>query len=165
MEIVQKTSNSEIFSSIFEEFSASAFMKKEDYLEKETLTTCVRNRVWEGADKSLALQRQEATGLKKYISSTYSPLSSTHLWLRCSNFFNPSEKNYFGCAANRKTYLQGLGGGIRVTQRRHMIISIVILTLCTLILPHDFLLRAVCRAVCAFIFRCNKPAGAAGHCG
>jgi hypothetical protein len=29
------------------------------------------------------------------------PLSSTHLWLRCSNFFNPSEKNSFGCAANR----------------------------------------------------------------
>jgi hypothetical protein len=30
------------------------------------------------------------------------PLSSTHLWLRCSNFFNPSKKNYFACSANRK---------------------------------------------------------------
>jgi hypothetical protein len=39
---------------------------------------------------------------KKCIYSTYSPLSSTHLWLRCSNFFNPSKKNYFGCAANMK---------------------------------------------------------------
>jgi hypothetical protein len=26
--------------------------------------------------------------------------SSTRLWLRCSNFFNPSKKNSFGCAAN-----------------------------------------------------------------
>jgi hypothetical protein len=33
-----------------------------------------------------------------YISS----LSSTHLWLRCSNFFNPSKKIFFGCDANRK---------------------------------------------------------------
>jgi hypothetical protein len=33
---------------------------------------------------------------------TYSPLSSTHLWLRCSNFFNLSKKNSFVCAANRK---------------------------------------------------------------
>jgi hypothetical protein len=32
--------------------------------------------------------------LKKCIYSTYSPLNSTHLWLRCSNFFNPSEKNF-----------------------------------------------------------------------
>jgi hypothetical protein len=39
---------------------------------------------------------------KKCIYSTYSPLSSTHLWLRCSNFFNTSTKNSFGCAANRK---------------------------------------------------------------
>jgi hypothetical protein len=52
---------------------------------------------------SLALWRkQQATGLKKCIYSTYSPLSSTHLWLRCSNFFNPSKKNYFVCAANMK---------------------------------------------------------------
>jgi hypothetical protein len=35
-----------------------------------------------GADKSLASYRkQQATGLNKYIYSTYSPLSSTHLWL------------------------------------------------------------------------------------
>jgi hypothetical protein len=25
-----------------------------------------------------------------------------YTWLRCSNFFNPSMKNYFGCAANRE---------------------------------------------------------------
>jgi hypothetical protein len=30
------------------------------------------------------------------------PLSSTHLWLRCSNFFNPFKKNSFGCVVNRK---------------------------------------------------------------
>jgi hypothetical protein len=42
-------------------------------------------------------------GLKQYIYSTYSPLSSTHLWLRCSNIFNPPKKNSFGCAANRKS--------------------------------------------------------------
>jgi hypothetical protein len=30
------------------------------------------------------------------------PLSSTHLWLRCSNFFNPSNKNSFGCGATKK---------------------------------------------------------------
>jgi hypothetical protein len=33
---------------------------------------------------------------------TYSPLRFTHLWLRCSNCFNLSKKNYFGFAANRK---------------------------------------------------------------
>jgi hypothetical protein len=40
---------------------------------------------------------------EKCIYSTYSPLSSTHLWLRCSNFFNPNKKNSFGCAGNRKS--------------------------------------------------------------
>jgi hypothetical protein len=39
---------------------------------------------------------------KKSIYSTYSPLSSTHLWLHCYKFFKPSKKNSFGCAANRK---------------------------------------------------------------
>jgi hypothetical protein len=40
---------------------------------------------------------------KIYLSYyTYSFLSSIHLWLRCSNFFDPSKKNYFGRAANRK---------------------------------------------------------------
>jgi hypothetical protein len=38
----------------------------------------------------------------KCIYFTYSPLSSKHLRLRCSNFFNPSKKNSLGCAANRK---------------------------------------------------------------
>jgi hypothetical protein len=46
---------------------------------------------------------KENEGLKKFIYSTYSPLSSTHLWLRCSNFFNPSRENSFGSAANRKS--------------------------------------------------------------
>jgi hypothetical protein len=30
------------------------------------------------------------------------PLELHTLRLRCSNFFNPSKKNAFGCAANRK---------------------------------------------------------------
>jgi hypothetical protein len=30
------------------------------------------------------------------------PELHTQLWLRCSDFFNPSKKNSFGCAANRK---------------------------------------------------------------
>jgi hypothetical protein len=42
-------------------------------------------------------------GLKKMYLLYISPLSSTHLWLRCSNFFNPSKKNSFGFAANRKS--------------------------------------------------------------
>jgi hypothetical protein len=41
-------------------------------------------------------------GLKKYIYSKYSLLSSTHLWFLCSNFFNPSNKNSFSCAANKE---------------------------------------------------------------
>jgi hypothetical protein len=57
-----------------------------------------------GADKSLALYTKQAMGLKTCIYSTYSPLSSAHLWLCCSNFFNPSKKNYFGCAANNKIW-------------------------------------------------------------
>jgi hypothetical protein len=53
----------------------------------------------------MALYRKhQATGLKKKcIYSTYSPPElHTHLRLRCSNFFNPSKKNSFVCAANRK---------------------------------------------------------------
>jgi hypothetical protein len=70
----------------------------------EQLLACQEGLNTRGADKSLALERkQQATGLKKCIYSTYSPLSSTHLWLRCSNFFNPSKKNSFGCAANGKS--------------------------------------------------------------
>jgi hypothetical protein len=38
----------------------------------------------------------------KNVFTLHIPPSSTHLWLRCSNFFNPSKKNSFGCAANRK---------------------------------------------------------------
>jgi hypothetical protein len=33
--------------------------------------------------------KKQATSLKKCIYSTYYPLISTHLWLCCSNFFNP----------------------------------------------------------------------------
>jgi hypothetical protein len=39
---------------------------------------------------------------RKCIYSTYSPLSTTRLRLRCSNLFNPTKKISFGCAANRK---------------------------------------------------------------
>jgi hypothetical protein len=38
--------------------------------------------------------------VEKCIYSIYSPLSSTNLRLRSANFFNPSKKNNFGCAAN-----------------------------------------------------------------
>jgi hypothetical protein len=56
-----------------------------------------------GADKHLALLRkQQAMGLKTCIYCTYYPLSSIHLWLNCPNFFNPSKKNSFGFAANKK---------------------------------------------------------------
>jgi hypothetical protein len=46
------------------------------------------------ADKSLALQREQATALQK--------MHLLYICLLCSNFFNPSKKNSFGCAANRK---------------------------------------------------------------
>jgi hypothetical protein len=51
---------------------------------------------------SLWLYKENKLRDENYIYSTYSPLSSTHLWLRCSNFFNPSKKNSFGCAASKK---------------------------------------------------------------
>jgi hypothetical protein len=47
-------------------------------------------------------ENNKLQGWKKCIYPTYSPLSSTHLWLLCSNFFNPSMKNSFGCAANHQ---------------------------------------------------------------
>jgi hypothetical protein len=37
---------------------------------------------------------------KMYLLYIFPPELQTRL--RCSNFFNPSKKNYFGCAANRK---------------------------------------------------------------
>jgi hypothetical protein len=42
---------------------------------------------------------------KNVFTLHISPLSSTHLWLRFSNLFNPSKKNSFGCAKiwNRKS--------------------------------------------------------------
>jgi hypothetical protein len=43
-------------------------------------------------------------GMKKmYLLYIFPPELHTHLWLRCSNFFNPSKKNSFVCAANRKS--------------------------------------------------------------
>jgi hypothetical protein len=39
---------------------------------------------------------------KNVFTLLFPPLSPTRLRLRCSNFFNPSKKNSFGCAANRK---------------------------------------------------------------
>jgi hypothetical protein len=41
-------------------------------------------------------------GVEKMYLLYIFPLSSMHLRLRCSNFFNPSKENSFGCAANRK---------------------------------------------------------------
>jgi hypothetical protein len=59
--------------------------------------------LYEGRLISLSLYKEnKLRDWKKCIYSTYSPVSSTHLRLRCSNFFNPSKKNSFGCAANRK---------------------------------------------------------------
>jgi hypothetical protein len=64
-----------------------------------TVTTVIR-----GGLISLWLYKEKkVTGLKKYIYSTCSPLSSTHLWLPRSNFFNAFNKNCFGCAANMRS--------------------------------------------------------------
>jgi hypothetical protein len=56
------------------------------------------------------LKNNKLRDWKKCIYSPYLPLSSTHLWLRCSKFSNPSKTNYFCCAANRKM-------GIRKSQK------------------------------------------------
>jgi hypothetical protein len=37
-----------------------------------------------------------------YLLYIFPPELHIHLWLHCSNFFNPSMKNSFGCAAKRK---------------------------------------------------------------
>jgi hypothetical protein len=39
--------------------------------------------------------------IKKMHFFNLSTLSSIHLWLRSSNFFSSSKKNYFGCVANK----------------------------------------------------------------
>jgi hypothetical protein len=69
------------------------------------LTPCSVVGNYEGGLISLCLHKENNNlrDWKNVIYSTYSPLSSTHLWLRCSNFFNPSKKNSFGCAANKKS--------------------------------------------------------------
>jgi hypothetical protein len=41
-------------------------------------------------------------GLKKCIYFTYPPLAPHTYDFTVLNFFNPSKKNSFGCAANRK---------------------------------------------------------------
>jgi hypothetical protein len=69
------------------------------------LTPSERNvaKIYEGLISLwLCKENNKLRDLKKCIYSTYSPLSSTHLCLRCSNFFNPSKKCSFGCSANRK---------------------------------------------------------------
>jgi hypothetical protein len=38
-----------------------------------------------------------------YLLYIFPPELHTHLRLRSSNFFNPSKKNYFACAANKKS--------------------------------------------------------------
>jgi hypothetical protein len=45
------------------------------------------------------IKRTTSYGIEKKYMFTYSPLSSTHLWRRCSNFFNPSiqEKVFWLC--------------------------------------------------------------------
>jgi hypothetical protein len=40
-----------------------------------------------------------------YFLYKFSPELNTHLWLRCSSFFNPFKKNSFGCAANHPLQL------------------------------------------------------------
>jgi hypothetical protein len=63
--------------------------------------SCV-NFIYEGGLISLWLYK-ENNKLRDWKKIIYIfPLSSTHLWLRCSNFFNLFKKNYFGYAANRK---------------------------------------------------------------
>jgi hypothetical protein len=57
---------------------------------------------------------------KKCIYSTYCPLSSTHLWLRCYNFFNPTKKNSFGCASNKKI---GKAKDLSAPLRKHVSVT------------------------------------------
>jgi hypothetical protein len=58
----------------------------------------------EWADQSLVYKENKLRDWKKCIYSTYSPMSFTHLWLRCSNCFNLSKKNSLGCAANKEIW-------------------------------------------------------------
>jgi hypothetical protein len=50
----------------------------------------------------LALLKKISYRIEKMYLLYIFPLSSTYLWLRCSNIFNPSKNNSFGCAANRE---------------------------------------------------------------
>jgi hypothetical protein len=56
-----------------------------------------------GADKSFAIIRKTTSyGIEKMYLLYIFPLSSTHLLLPFSNFFNSCKKNTIACAANRK---------------------------------------------------------------
>jgi hypothetical protein len=59
--------------------------------------------IWGGLISLWLYKENKLRDWKKCIYSTYSPLSSIHLWLRFSKFFKPSKKNSFVCAANRKS--------------------------------------------------------------
>jgi hypothetical protein len=85
---------------------------REDFITWEILAMLMENN-WVSGSKSklhrygglLSLWLYKDNKLrdwKKSIYSIYSPLSSTHVWLRFYNFIKPSKKNSFGCAANRK---------------------------------------------------------------
>jgi hypothetical protein len=66
--------------------------------------------VYEVGLKVFGFIKKTSCGIEKLYLLYIFPPNSTHLWLCCSNFFNPSKKNSFGCAANRKV-------GNRKTQR------------------------------------------------
>ena len=67
-------------------FSCNVYGRKEGELSKE-------NVLRGGADKSLARpERKQATATKRGIYSTYSPRSSIHFLVRCSNFCKPLKK-------------------------------------------------------------------------
>jgi hypothetical protein len=50
-----------------------------------------------------SLQNNKLRDWKNVFTYKVFPLSCTHLWLLCVNFFNPSKKSSFGCAENRKS--------------------------------------------------------------
>jgi hypothetical protein len=80
--------------SLCEPFSCTLYATS---IEKQCLRVCYNGRLI-----SLWLYKENNNLWDWKNIFTYSPLSSAHLWLRCSNFFNPSKKNAFGCAVNRK---------------------------------------------------------------
>jgi hypothetical protein len=64
---------------------------------------------------------------KNVFALHISPLSSTHLWLRCSNFWIPFTKNCFDCAANRKIgKVKDLSAPLRIYTNLHEMNNIFI---------------------------------------